>query len=51
MSYMQLFFGLHTHVHTHTQWQEFLFAKSMDGSNVDEIQEFLEDSIRGQYTP
>ena len=27
--------------------QEFLFAKSMDGSNVEAIQEFMEESIRG----
>jgi DNA ligase-1 len=26
---------------------EFFFAKSMDGSNVEEIQEFMEESIRG----
>ena len=27
--------------------KEFVFAKSMDGSDVEEIQEFLEESVRG----
>ena len=28
-------------------WQEFVFAKSMISSNVEEIQEFMEESIKG----
>ena len=27
--------------------QEFMFARSMDGSNLEDIQEFMDESIRG----